>query len=129
MAKIAIVEDEVPIAKMYQLELTNAGFEVQVAPNGKAGLELCEKMRPDLVLLDWMMPQMSGQEMLRHLRNTEWGKKMLVVALTNLSQQEAGEELGESGFDDYAVKAYYTPKQLREKVEDLLKAKGQPAKE
>lgn len=121
MTKIAIVEDEAAIAKMYEMELTQAGFEVALAANGKLGLELCQKMRPDLVLLDWMMPQMTGQEMLKQLRKTDWGKKMIVVALTNLSQQEAQLEMGEGGFDDYAVKAYYTPKQLRVKISELLK--------
>jgi DNA-binding response OmpR family regulator len=123
MSKIAIVEDEQPIAKMYEMEFTANGFEVGVAPNGQAGLELCERMRPDIVLLDMLMPVMSGQEMLQELRKSDWGKKTLVVALTNLSQREAKIEMGQMGFDDFAVKAYYTPKQLREKVTELLKQK------
>lgn len=123
MPKIAIIEDEQPIAKMYEMEFSSNNFEVSTAPNGRAGLELCERMRPDIVLLDMLMPEMSGQEMLAELRKTDWGKKTLVVALTNLSQREAKIEMGEMGFDDFAVKAYYTPKQLREKVTELLKQK------
>lgn len=129
MAKVAIVEDEAAIAEMYKDELKRAGYEVRLAPNGEEGFKLCESFRPDLVLLDWMMPLMNGQEMLDQLRQTVWGKKMLVIALTNLSQQEASVELGKQGFDDYAVKAYYTPKQLLEKVNELLKATKQPPKE
>jgi DNA-binding response OmpR family regulator len=126
MPKIAIIEDEAPIAQMYQMEFGAAGFEVGLAPNGLKGLELCEQMKPDIVLLDMMMPQMSGQEMLKELRKTEWGKDTLVVALTNLSQREAQIEMGKSGFDDFAVKAYYTPKQLRSKVTELLRQKANP---
>lgn len=126
MTKIAIIEDEAPIAKMYEMEFTANGFETGLAPNGRAGLELCEKMKPDVILLDMMMPVMSGQEMLQELRKTDWGKNMLVVALTNLSQREAKIEMGQFGFDDFAVKAYYTPKQLREKVTELLKQKANP---
>jgi DNA-binding response OmpR family regulator len=126
MARIVIVEDEAAIAEMYKMELTQAGFEVGLAANGKLGLELCERMKPDLVLLDLMMPQMSGQEMLKQLRKTDWGKKTLVMALTNLSQHEAQLEMGKSGFDDYAVKAYYTPKQLREKITELLQQAAKP---
>jgi DNA-binding response OmpR family regulator len=121
MVKIAIIEDEAAIAQMYELELTAAGYEVALAANGKLGLELCKKMRPDMILLDLMMPEMDGREMLKQLRATDWGKKTLVMALTNLSQQEAKLELGNSGFDDYAVKAYYTPRQLTEKIKELLK--------
>jgi DNA-binding response OmpR family regulator len=123
MPKIAIIEDEAAIAKMYEMEFESNGFTVSVAPNGRVGLELCEQMKPDVVLLDMLMPQMSGQEMLAELRKTDWGKKALVIALTNLSQREAKIEMGQMGFDDFAVKAYYTPKQLREKVTELRKTK------
>jgi two-component system, OmpR family, alkaline phosphatase synthesis response regulator PhoP len=126
MASIAIIEDEAAIANMYKLKFDEAGYKVFLANNGKDGLEICHKENPDIVLMDLMMPEMSGQEAIKALRGTDWGKKLLVVALTNLSQSEAHLELGSSGFDDYAVKAYYTPKQLFEKVEGLLKQKAKP---
>jgi two-component system response regulator AdeR len=126
MPKIAIIEDEAAIAKMYEMELAANGFEVGIAANGRAGLELCEKIRPAVILLDMLMPEMGGREMLAELRKTDWGKKSLVIALTNLSQREAKIEMGKLGFDDFAVKAYYTPKQLREKVVGLLDQKAKP---
>lgn len=121
MVKIAIVEDEAAIAAMYETELQAAGFQVGVASNGKLGLELCEKLKPDLVLLDMMMPEMDGKEMLSRMRATEWGKNPLVIVLTNLSQHEAQVHMGDSKFDGYAVKAYYTPRQIRDRVVELLK--------
>jgi len=129
MVKIAIVEDEAAIASMYQTELQNAGFEIGVAGNGRAGLDLCEKMRPDLVLLDMMMPEMDGKEMLGKMRETDWGKDTLVIMLTNLSQHEAQMQMGQSKFDGYAVKAYYTPRQIRDRVVELLKENRKLPKE
>lgn len=129
MVKITIVEDEAAIAAMYEMELQNAGFEVGVASNGKLGLELCEKMKPDLVLLDMMMPEMNGKEMLERMRATEWGKHPLVIVLTNLSQHEAKIQMGENKFDGYAVKAYYTPRQIRDRAVELLKENHKLPKE
>lgn len=129
MVKIAIVEDEAAIAAMYETELKNSGFEVGVASNGKLGLQLCEKMKPDLILLDMMMPEMDGKEMLEKLRDTEWGKHTLVIMLTNLGQQEAKLEMGKHKFDGYAVKAYYTPRQIRDRVAEILKENGKLPKE
>lgn len=129
MIKIAIVEDEAAIASMYQTELQKAGFEIGVAGNGKTGLQLCEKMKPDLVLLDMMMPEMDGKEMLAKMRETDWGKSILVIMLTNLSQHEAQLEMGTHKFDGYAVKAYYTPRQIRDRVVELLKENHKLPKE
>jgi DNA-binding response OmpR family regulator len=121
MIKIAIVEDDTAIAKLYEMQFKKAGYNVGVANDGITGLALCERLKPDLVLLDLMMPEMSGQEMLEKMRAMDWSSGTLVMILTNLSQREAQLQLGKSGFDEYAVKAYYTPKQLLEKVNQLLK--------
>lgn len=129
MVKIAIVEDEAAIAAMYETELQTAGFQVGVASNGKLGLELCEKLKPDLVLLDMMMPEMGGKEMLAKMRETDWGKDPLVIMLTNLSQHEAKIEMGKDKFDGFAVKAYYTPRQIRDRVVELLKENGKLPKD
>src|SRR5438045_824713 len=112
MPKIAIVEDEAAIAKMYEMELTGAGFEVGLAANGKLGLDLCEKMKPDLVLLDLMMPEMNGDEMLEKMRGTDWGKDIKVIILTNVGQQEAPDKLKSLHVTDYVVKAEMTPSEV-----------------
>ena len=72
MAKIAIVEDDQAISMMYRIKFEAEGFEVETAANGKLGLELVEKMKPDIILLDLMMPEMNGEEMLEHLRKKSW---------------------------------------------------------
>jgi DNA-binding response OmpR family regulator len=70
-AKIAIVEDDQAISQMYRFKFEAEGYTVETAENGKLGLELAEKMKPDIILLDLMMPEMNGDEMLAALRKTE----------------------------------------------------------
>lgn len=116
MAKIAIVEDDLAIAQMYRLKFEAGGNKVEVAENGKLGLELCERMKPDVVLLDLMMPEMNGDEMLAKMRSTDWGKDIKVIILTNVGEQEAPERLKELGVTSFIVKAEMTPKQVSELV-------------
>jgi DNA-binding response OmpR family regulator len=112
MAKIAIVEDDLAIAQMYRLKFEALGHHVEIAENGKLGLELCEKKKPDLLLLDLMMPEMNGDEMLEKMRATAWGKDIKVIILTNVGEQEAPEKLKSLHVRDYIVKAEMTPSQV-----------------
>lgn len=123
MAKIAIVEDDLAIAQMYRLKFEAEGYHVEIAENGKLGLYLCEQMKPDIVLLDLMMPEMNGDEMLQKMRQTDWGKDTKVIILTNIGQQEAPENLKSLGISDFVVKAEMTPHE----VADLVSSKLTPA--
>ena len=122
MPKIAIVEDDLAIAQMYRLKFEAEGYHVEIAENGKLGLSLCEQMKPDLVLLDLMMPEMNGDEMLEKMRATDWGKNIPVVILTNVGEQEAPDKLKELHVRDYVVKAEMTPKQVAELAKKELAA-------
>lgn len=119
MTKIAIVEDDIAIAQMYSIKFENEGFEVGVAENGELGLELIEKMKPDIVLLDLMMPAMNGDQVLAKIRKTDWGKNLKVIILTNMGEQEAPEILKSLNVSAFIVKADMTPTQVAE----LVKAK------
>ena len=88
MAKVAIVEDDQVISQMYRIKFESEGYDVETAANGKLGLEMIEKTQPDIVLLDLMMPEMNGDEMLEKLRSTPWGKGLRVIILTNVGEQE-----------------------------------------
>ena len=121
MKKITIVEDDHAIAEMYKLKFEFARFNVSTAPNGKIGLEVIEHERPDVILLDLMMPEMSGDEMLKKLREQPWGKDSMVIILTNLSKDEAPKNLSRLGVTDYIIKASTTPQMVFEKVSELLK--------
>lgn len=117
--KIAIIEDDQAISQMYRIKFEAEGYNVETAENGKLGLELIEKMQPDIVLLDLMMPVMTGEEMLVKLRAATWGKRTKVIILTNRGEQEIPPEV--RGLDVSAVilKADMTPRQVAE----LVKAK------
>jgi DNA-binding response OmpR family regulator len=118
--KIAIIEDDAAISQMYRMKFEAEGFEVETAENGKLGLELAEAMKPDMILLDLMMPEMNGDEMLARLRATDWGKDIKVIILTNMGEQEAPISLREHKVEAFIVKADMTPRQVAELVKEHL---------
>jgi two-component system response regulator ArlR len=120
MTKIAIVEDDQAISQMYRFKFEADGYEVETAENGKLGLELAEVMKPDIILLDLMMPEMNGDEMLARLRKTTWGAKIKVVILTNMGEQEIPEEVKKLGVSAVILKADMTPRQVADLVKKQL---------
>ncbi len=118
--KIVIVEDDKPIAQMYEIKFVHAGYAVSTAENGLEGLVVIEKTKPDAVLLDLMMPEMGGEEMLKKLRSTEWGKNIKVVILTNVSEEEVAKKISGYNISGFIIKAQYTPAQVVEKISKIL---------
>lgn len=118
--KIAIIEDDAVIAQMYRMKFEAEGYEVQTAENGKLGVALCEQFRPDMILLDLKMPVMSGEEALKKIRSSDWGKMTPVIILTNLGEEEAPKNLQKLGIHSYIVKAELTPRQVTERVKQAL---------
>jgi two-component system response regulator ResD len=118
--KIAIIEDDQAISQMYRIKFEAEDYDVETAENGELGLELIEKMRPNIVLLDLMMPVMSGEEMLAELRATDWGKTIKVIILTNRGEQEIPPEVKKLGVDAIILKADMTPRQVAELVKSKL---------
>lgn len=118
--KIAIVEDDQAISQMYRFKFEAENFSVETAENGKLGLELAEKMKPDIILLDLMMPEMNGDEMLAALRKTDWGKDIKVIILTNMGEQEVPEAVKSLGVAAVILKADMTPRQVAELVKEQL---------
>ena len=112
MTKIAIVEDDQIISQMYRIKFESENYDVENAENGKLGLELIEKMHPDIVLLDLMMPEMNGDEMLAKLRATSWGKTVKVIILTNVGEQELPESVKKLTVSAVILKADMTPSQV-----------------
>ena len=120
VAKVAIIEDDQAISQMYRFKFEAEGYEVETAENGKLGLELAEKMKPDIILLDLMMPEMNGDEMLAKMRKTNWGSKIKVIILTNMREQEIPEDVKKLGVAAVILKADMTPKQVAEVVKTQL---------
>lgn len=122
MPKIAIIEDDAAISQMYRIKFEAEGYSVETAENGKLGLGLAEKMKPDIILLDLMMPEMNGDEMLQKLRSTPWGENIKVIILTNMGESEAPAIIRDLGVSSFIVKANMTPRQVAELVkEELIK--------
>lgn len=118
--KIAIIEDDQAISEMYRLKFEAEGYIVETAENGKLGLALAEHMRPDIILLDLMMPIMSGEEMLAELRKQPWGKDIKVIILTNRGEQEIPPEVKNLNVTALILKADMTPRQVAELVKSKL---------
>jgi DNA-binding response OmpR family regulator len=120
MATIAIIEDDLAIAQMYRIKFETEGYKVFTAENGVLGLELLKTEQPDIVLLDLMMPERNGDEMLLMLRKTDWGRDMKVIILTNMGEQEAPEIIKTLNVSAFIVKADMTPRQVAEMVKKQL---------
>lgn len=121
MTKIIIIEDDTAIAGMYKIKLTrDAGFVVLLADNGPAGLELVKKEKPDLILLDIVMPEMDGRAVLKELKKDHVTKDIPVVFLTNLGSNS---ELEKKAFPEaagYLIKATSTPSDVIKKIKEVL---------
>jgi two-component system, OmpR family, alkaline phosphatase synthesis response regulator PhoP len=122
--KVAIIEDDMAIVQMYRTKFENEGYEVATAPDGLSGLELINDYQPDIILLDLMMPNMNGLDMLQRLRSQPGGRDAKVVVLTNMGDTETATRVYKMAADDYIVKAEMTPKQVSERVKALLARGG-----
>jgi DNA-binding response OmpR family regulator len=118
--KIAIIEDDQAISQMYRIKFESEGYDVETADNGRLGLQLCQDIRPDIILLDLMMPEMTGDKMLAELRKYDWGKDIKVVILTNMGEQEIPPELKALDVSAVILKADMTPRQVAELVKKQL---------
>jgi len=123
--KIVIVEDEAALADIYKTRLELLGYTCFVAHDGIEALSVIERERPDLVLLDIMLPKVAGDQILKVLRATEWGKDIKVLVVSNLNEADAPPGIREQGIEGYAVKANMTDDQLDQMVDDILKPAGQ----
>ena len=103
-ARILLVEDEEKLAKFVQLELSYEGYEVSVAHDGLSGLMAARDQAPDLIILDWMMPGLTGVEVCRRLRQT--GTATPVILLTARDDVSDRVEGLDAGADDYVVKPF-----------------------
>ena len=103
MRKILIVEDEVKIARFVTLELEHEGYEVRAAHDGRTGLAMCETWQPDLMILDLMLPELSGIEVCRRLRQSSDVPIIMLTAKDDVSDKVMGLDMGA---DDYMTKPF-----------------------
>ena len=103
--KILLVEDDTALAAVYRSRLELEGFEINEVNNGEDALSAAMSYKPDLILLDAMMPKISGFDVLDILRNTPETTNIRVIMLTALSQPKDKERAEQLGVDDYLVKS------------------------
>ena len=117
--RILVVDDEIYIVHILEFTLTMEGYEVLTAADGEEALRRLEQDRPDLVVLDIMMPKVDGYEVLRRIRADEEFRQLPVILLSAKGRPVDRETGLEIGADDYIVKPF-SPRRLLEKIQDLL---------
>lgn len=118
---VLVVEDDPVLLKMYSEKFTFEGFEVLNAKNGEEALDVVKDKNVDIILLDIMLPRMSGTDFLERLRGDDKKKDIPVVALTNLAEESEKQRAIKLGVEEYLVKAMQTPEQVVEKVKKYIK--------
>lgn len=119
--KVLLVEDDRDLIEMYETKFKMEGFEVIKAENGVGALELVKREKPVIILLDIVMPELDGFQVLKSLRADPGTKDIPVILLTNLSQETDIKKGVELGAVDYLVKANFTPNEVVAKVRKVLK--------
>ena len=117
---VLVAEDDIFYANVYKLKLTKEGYDVEVAPNGEWAIRYAQKRKPDLILLDLVMPIKDGFETLRDLKADPNLKDVNVVILSNLGQEEDIEKAKKLGALDYWVKTDISIQELIEQVKKYL---------
>lgn len=126
--KILIIEDNADLVELYKIAFRSAGFEVSSKGNGMDGVVQALEFHPDVILLDIMMPQMDGFEVLSAIRNNS-SLEVFIVINSNLSRQQDIDLAKRLGADAYLQKSEYSPTELAEKVLALLGAKRSEKKD
>ena len=121
--KILIVEDELTLRTPMAFGLRDEGFTVIEAENGEQGLALAFAEKPDLILLDLIMPGVDGMAVLRELRKNPWGKEVPVMLLTNLNETEKITESVESKVYEYLLKSDWSLDDVVKKIKEKLEIK------
>jgi DNA-binding response OmpR family regulator len=119
MARIVIADDDADIRELVVFKLRHGGHDVIPVADGGAAVEACASQRPDLVILDVMMPGMSGLDAARALREDESLAGLPIIMLTARAQESDIEQGFEAGADDYVVKPF-SPRELASRVEAVL---------
>ncbi|HSE60848.1 MAG TPA: response regulator [Candidatus Saccharimonadales bacterium] len=122
--RIVLVEDDPALAEIYKTRLEAQGYNCFVAYNGIIALYFIQKDRPDLVLLDLMIPDISGGDVLRTMRKSSWGKDIPVYVISNLSEAQAPPDIHELGISGYSVKANLPYGEVDVIVNTILKPNG-----
>lgn len=118
--RLLLVEDDAFLAGMYVTKLTMEGFQAELATDGKSGLEKASSLKPDLILLDVLLPKMNGFDVLKALKSDPATKDIPVILLTNLGQKSDVVKGLDLGAVDYLIKAHFMPSEVVTKIKEVL---------
>lgn len=118
--RILIAEDDPFLSQMYSEKLEMENYDVVLATDGEEALDKMRLIKPDLILLDIMMPKKDGFEVLKEKMLDKDIKNIPVIVLTNLSQNEQIKKCYDLGAKDFLIKAYFVPAEVIKKVQDVL---------
>jgi len=121
MKSILLIEDDPFLVDIYTTKLKEAGFLVQVALDGEEGLRKIKNKKPDLLVLDIVLPRFTGLEFLKKIKSSPKLKKIPVVILSNLGQKREIEEGLRLGAMKYLIKAHFTPSEVVKEIKEILK--------
>jgi two-component system phosphate regulon response regulator PhoB len=116
---VLVIDDDVFIRELLKLKFTKAGFDVETAEDGEAGVAAALARPPDIVLVDWMMPRLSGPEVCKRLRDAPQTARVPMILLTAKAQEADMHEGFAAGADDYALKPF-SPRELVARVNAAL---------
>lgn len=117
---VLLIEDDPLLVKMYQTKFETEGFKVLTVSDGETGLKTALEQKVDFIILDMMMPKMSGLDLLTKLRQDPRGQSIPVIVLSNLAQQEQAQKAIQLGAKEFLLKANFTPSQVVAKVRQYL---------
>ncbi len=120
--KVIVIDDDENLRFALTDKLRMSGFDVLEAKNGEEGLKKCLEARPDVILLDIMMPLMNGMDMLKKLREDKWGKDAKVIMLTVLENAEPIADAMSGGNFSYIIKTKVNAEDIVVKVNEILKS-------
>jgi two-component system, OmpR family, alkaline phosphatase synthesis response regulator PhoP len=122
MSKVLVVEDDKFLSSAYKVKLTKSGFEVQMAGDGQEAIELLQNFRPDIILLDLVMPRKDGFTTLAEIKQHPQLKNIPVIVTSNLGQKEDLDKAMGLGALDYIIKSDLSMDTLVAKINEVIKA-------
>jgi len=120
MKKVVLVEDNPFLIDIYTTKFKEVGFDVKVANDGEIVLDLLNKEKPDILILDIVLPNISGWELLKEIRKNEQFKDLPIIIFSNLGEKQQVEKGINLGAVRYLIKAQYTPSEIVEEVKKIL---------
>lgn len=121
MKTILLVEDDLFLVDLYSTKLREVGFEVEIAVSGREGLKKLKEKKPDLLLLDIVLPDLDGWEVLEEIKKDEKLFGLKIFVLSNLGEKKDIERAQQLGVTKYLIKAHFKPSEVVEEIKKVLK--------